>query len=235
VIEAAPEVVVLKRKIYRRVFDAVDPEAIVVSNTSSILPDTLAHDLSDTEAARFAIAHYWHPPYRLPLVEIVPGTRTHGTTTQTLRSTMQATGSHPVVLSRAVPGFIGNRIQFAVLREALHLLESGVADADTIDDVVRFSLGRRYAVSGPIESADLGGLQTFEKVATLLLPELASGTEALSALRSHVAAGKLGAAAAHGFFEWSQDRLTGITSRQQSFDSVATALDQPNEKGGAKA
>ena len=112
----------------------------------------------------------------------MPGKRTEAATIRSLRTVIAETGSHPVTLARAVPGFIGNRIQFAVLREALHLLESGVADAATIDEVVRFSLGRRYAVSGPIEAADLGGLQTFQQIAALLLPKLAHDMEGLAAL-----------------------------------------------------
>jgi 3-hydroxybutyryl-CoA dehydrogenase len=111
VIEAVPEVLELKRRVYRRLFDVLALDALVASNTSSILPDELTAELAADRAARFAISHYWHPPHRLPLVEIVPGSRTAPSTTETLRTIVMETGSHPIVLKRAIPGFIGNRIQ----------------------------------------------------------------------------------------------------------------------------
>src|SRR5207253_497255 len=106
----------------------------------------------------------------------------------------------------AVPGFIGNRLQFAVMREALHLVHSGVADAETIDTVMKASLGRRYGIVGPFEAADLGGLETFLRVATNLMPELADGGEGLEILRAHIERGEKGAASGQGFYRWTDER-----------------------------
>jgi len=214
VIEAVPEIPDIKRALYRRLFKRLPPRALVASNTSSLLPDDLVGELPTSEAARFAICHYWHPPHRLPLVEIVPGSRTAPETTESLKRIVAGTGSHPIVLNKAIPGFIGNRLQFAMLREALYLVELGIASPETVDEVVRLSLGRRYLASGPIEAADLGGLATFEKIAALLIQQLAHSTEGMQLLKERVSAGCAGAHTGEGFYKWTDERRSKVAQRQ---------------------
>lgn len=212
VIEAIPEILAAKQELYRQLEAVVAPGAVLASNTSGLMPDALCADMARPE--RFLITHFWNPPHAIPLVEVVPGTRTAPATTDRVVAVLREIGSDPVVLHKAVPGFIGNRLQFAILREALHLVHSGVADPETIDTVMKASLGRRYGIVGPFEAADLGGLETFLHVATNLLPELASDGRALEVLRAHLDRGEKGAASGQGFYRWTEERREAVRQKR---------------------
>jgi 3-hydroxybutyryl-CoA dehydrogenase len=118
------------------------------------------------------------------------------------------------VLRKAVPGFIGNRLQFAVMREALHLVRTGVADPETIDTVMKASLGRRYGIVGPFEAADLGGLETFLRVAQHLLPAMASDGRELEVLQARVDRGEKGTANGQGFYHWTDERRAAVRRKR---------------------
>ncbi|HGY3162342.1 TPA: 3-hydroxyacyl-CoA dehydrogenase family protein [Klebsiella pneumoniae] len=120
-----------------------------------------------------------------------------------------------VVLNRAAPGFVGNRLQFALLREALHIVHSGIASPEVVDQVMRASLGRRYAMVGPLEAADMTGLATVQDICQHLLPELASGTEMMSLVAEKVARGDTGARSGQGFYLWDEARHQRIQSRRE--------------------
>jgi 3-hydroxybutyryl-CoA dehydrogenase len=151
---------------------------------------------------RFLVAHFWNPPHLVPLVEVVPGDSTQPAVVREVTQRLRDLACSPVVLNRAVPGFIGNRLQFAVLREALHLLREGVADAATIDMVMKQSIGRRYAHIGPLEGADIGGLHTFLSIAQNLWPQLAHDGEELALLRRLVERGDVGRRSGRGLYVW---------------------------------
>ncbi len=212
VIEAIPEVLAAKEALYRELETVVAPDALLASNTSGFLPDALSAGLAHPE--RFLIAHFWNPPHAIPLVEVVPGAHTAPACVEQAVAVLRAIGSDPVVLHKAVPGFIGNRLQLAVLREALHLVHTGVADPATIDTVMKASLGRRYGIAGPFESADLGGLDTILLVATHLMPELAKDESALAVLRAHLAKGEKGAASGAGFYRWTDERRAAMRQKR---------------------
>jgi len=118
------------------------------------------------------------------------------------------------VLKAAIPGFIGNRLQFAVLREALHIVRSGAATPETVDAVMKACLGRRYSIMGPFESADLGGLHTLMGIGANLMPELAKDEDVLELMRAHVEKGELGASTGQGFYTWDQDRFADLKARR---------------------
>jgi 3-hydroxybutyryl-CoA dehydrogenase len=212
VIEAIPEILSAKRELYRELETIVAPDAIVASNTSGLMPDALSEGLMRPE--RFLITHFWNPPHAIPLVEVVPASRTDPRVIEETVAALRAMGCEPVVLRKAVPGFIGNRIQFAILREALHLVHTGVADPETIDTVVKSSLGRRYGIVGPFEAADLGGLETFLRVAANLLPELGTDASGLEILRAHLARGEKGAAGGQGFYRWTDERRAAVREKR---------------------
>lgn len=212
VIEAIPEVLSQKQTLFSELESVLSPDALILSNTSGFLPDALAEKM--TYKARCLVAHFWNPPHLIPLVEVVPGTATLPAATEQTVALMRRIGAEPVVLQKAIPGFIGNRLQFALLREALHIVHSGAADAATVDAVMTASLGRRYSIMGPLESADLGGLQTLLKVGTYLLPELSTDMQSLELLRGHVIRDELGSAAGQGFYRWDADRLASIRERR---------------------
>jgi 3-hydroxybutyryl-CoA dehydrogenase len=204
VIEAAPEKLDIKQQLYSDLEDIVAPDVIIASNTSSFLPDELSEGMRDR--SRFMIAHFWNPPHAIPLVEVVPGTLTRMACVTAIETTLRAIQMEPVILARALPGFIGNRLQFAVIREALHLLRSGVATAETIDKVMTASLGRRYVKIGPFAAADLGGLDTILQVAEQLMPHLAKDEDVLDLLREKVNDGAIGRRAGRGFYSWPHER-----------------------------
>jgi 3-hydroxybutyryl-CoA dehydrogenase len=212
VVEAIPEILDAKRELYRQLEAVIAPEAIVASNTSGLMPDALATGMTRPE--RFVITHFWNPPHAIPLVEVVPGSRTAPAVVERTVAILRAVGAEPVVLRKAVPGFIGNRLQFAILREALHLVRTGVADPETIDTVMKASLGRRYGIVGPFEAADLGGLETFLRVAKNLLPEMGSDGRELEVLQAHLDRGEKGAAGGQGFYQWTDERREAVRRKR---------------------
>ncbi|MGQ7933323.1 3-hydroxyacyl-CoA dehydrogenase family protein [Paraburkholderia sp. D1E] len=208
VIEAIPEVLELKHRLYASLASLMADDAILASNTSGFPPDQLVAPLRAKE--RFLIAHFWNPPHMIPLVEVVPGTATAPEVTEQTAALMSAIGMEPVVLAKAIPGFVGNRLQFAVLREALNIVRSGAATPDVVDRVMKASLGRRWGIVGPIEGADMGGLDTFLDISTHLMPELAKDEDVLDLLRAQVNAGRVGVRSGAGFYEWDDAHLARI-------------------------
>ncbi|PQV45526.1 3-hydroxyacyl-CoA dehydrogenase [Paraburkholderia sp. BL21I4N1] len=208
VIEAIPEVLELKHRLFAALTPLLAVDAILASNTSGFPPDQLVAPLRAKE--RFLIAHFWNPPHMIPLVEVVPGTATAPDVTQQTAALMSAIGMEPVVLAKAIPGFVGNRLQFAVLREALNIVRSGAATAEVVDRVMKASLGRRWGIVGPLEGADMGGLDTFLDISTHLMPELAKDEDVLDLLRQQVDAGRVGVRSGAGFYEWDEAHLAHV-------------------------
>jgi len=208
VIEAIPEVLALKHQLYATLSELLADDAILASNTSGFPPDRLVAPLRAKE--RFVIAHFWNPPHMIPLVEVVPGTATLPDVTQQTAALMSAIGMEPVVLQKAIPGFVGNRLQFAVLREALNIVRSGAATPDEVDRVMKASLGRRWGIVGPLEGADMGGLDTFLDISSHLMPELAKDEDVLDLLREQVDAGRVGVRSGAGFYDWDDAHLAQV-------------------------
>ena len=223
VIEAIPEVLAMKQELYRELESVLAPGALLASNTSGFMPDALSAGLARPEC--FLITHFWNPPHAIPLVEVVPGTRTAPAAVDRTVALLRGIGAEPVVLRKAVPGFIGNRLQFAIMREALHLVRTGVADPETIDTVMKASLGRRYGIVGPFETADLGGLETFLRIGQHLLPEMASDGRELEVLQAHVDRGEKGAASGQGFYRWTDERRAAL--RQKRIAHQLKGRDRP--------
>jgi ketoreductase RED1 len=155
--EQGPEDPDLKRSLFARIGHAAPENALLLSSTSGILPTTIARDLDDAAAARLLVAHPFNPPHLLPLVEVVAGERTAEDTVIRAAEFLRGVGKDPVVLHQEVPGFVGNRLQSALFREAVHLVRSGVVDAEELDRVVTGALGPRWATGGPFLSFHLGG------------------------------------------------------------------------------
>jgi len=213
VIEAIPEVLELKHRLYASLGEWLADDAILASNTSGFPPDTLALPLRAKE--RFVIAHFWNPPHMIPLVEVVPGSATAQEVMDRTVALMSAIGMEPVVLAKAIPGFVGNRLQFAVLREALNIVRSGAATPQEVDRVMKASLGRRWGIVGPFEGADLGGLDTFVNIAAHLLPELAKDEDVIDLLREQVDAGRVGVRTGAGFYDWDDAHLARVKAARR--------------------
>jgi 3-hydroxybutyryl-CoA dehydrogenase len=153
---------------------ARNPGAIVASNTSSIPITAIGTAIGAGE--RTIGAHYWNPPLLMPMVEVIRGEETSEATVEMMTATLRALGKRPVHVDRDVEGFAWNRLQFALLREAVWLVENGVASPETVDEIVRDGLARRWRYTGPFQTAALGGAGTFERIAGLLWPALSQAT-----------------------------------------------------------
>ena len=154
--------------------------------------------------------HFWYPPQLIPLVEVCGGPKTAPEVVGWACDAIRATGKEPVVIDREIAGFIGNRLQFALLREAWALWAAGVAGAEAIDAVVRNSFGRRIAITGPIESADVGGLYTMYHFGKSLIPDLDTSSQPPQAVADLVADGANGLSNGRGVYDWSKRDGSGL-------------------------
>jgi 3-hydroxybutyryl-CoA dehydrogenase len=202
VLEAIAEDLDAKQRVFTAVSRSAPATAIITSNTSSLPAAQLVPYV--TNPGRFAIAHFFNPPRIVPLVELVPVENASGTThplvLDTLFDILASAGKTPVILKSAVPGFVANRLQAALLREAFALVEDGVASFQDIDTVVRAGLGARWAAAGPMMVTDLGGLDIWQAVTTQLFPSLCSAATPPKAITERVARGELGAKTGSGLY-----------------------------------
>jgi 3-hydroxybutyryl-CoA dehydrogenase len=171
VVESLPEDLELKAKLLREAA-ALSPAAVLVSNTSSLGIGVLGDAVGAPE--RTMGTHYFNPPLLSPLVETTPGPRTASKVVQFVLDILVALGKHPVLVERDVPGFVWNRLQLALLRECVWLVEQGIAQPGTVDEIVREGLARRWRHVGPFEAIALGGADTWERVSANLVPSLST-------------------------------------------------------------
>lgn len=171
VIEALPEDMPLKIKTFGALDKICRPDAILGTASGHSVSELIAEV---KKRDRVIATHFWFPPQLLPLVEVCGAPETSKETIEITCRVLKDIGKKPVVIDKEIDGFIGNRIQFAALREAWSLYASGVASAEAIDSIVRYSIGRRYAVTGPIESADIAGLPVMVNFAAYLQPSLST-------------------------------------------------------------
>jgi 3-hydroxybutyryl-CoA dehydrogenase len=164
------------------------------------------------ERARVVAAHFWYPPQLIPLVEVCGGPETAPEVVSWTCEVLRAAGKEPAVIDKEIPGFIGNRLQFAMLREAWSLWARGIASAAAIDTVVRTSFGRRVGITGPIESADVGGLYTMYHFGKSLMPDLDTSPEPPTEIADLVAAGANGLASGRGVYDWSKRDGKGLVA-----------------------
>ena len=188
VVETIVEDLATKHELLARLEPWCDPRAVIATNTSSLTIADIASVLRSPE--RFAGLHFLKPAHLTGVVEIIPGGATSPATVDVLKDVAAQMGKAPLVAQLDVPGFIWNRIQFAVLRECLHLLETGVASAEDIDAAVADGLAPRWVAAGPLATADLGGLATFATICDLLFPHLANDSAAPAAITRPAAAGE---------------------------------------------
>jgi 3-hydroxybutyryl-CoA dehydrogenase len=174
VVESVPESFPLKVEVLGAAA-AAHPDAVLASNTSSLSITALGEAIGAPE--RTLGTHYWNPPRLMPLVEVIRGAASERAVAFVVDA-LRALGKRPIEIARDVPGFAWNRLQFALLREALWLVDEGVAEPAVVDEIVRDGLARRWRYTGPFETAALGGIETFERVAANLFGELSTATSA---------------------------------------------------------
>lgn len=210
VLEAAPERLELKHALLAQV-EAANAEAVIASNTSSIAPDALAAGMRDP--SRLVIAHFFNPADTVPLVEVVPGPATPAATVERMVALLTAAGKTAVPLAQQVEGFIANRLQAALYREAMHLVERGIATPEQVDQAVTAGLGPRWALAGPFEIMDLGGLDVWQSVTDGIFPTLGDASAAPAMLRERVERGDLGAKTGEGFLQRDADAPARFAAR----------------------
>lgn len=201
VVEAVPEDMVLKLDIFGRLDTICPPPAVLATSSGHPASDVVG---KVQRRDRVIATHFWYPPTLLPLVEVCAGPETAKDVRDWTCQVLREAGKEPVIIDKEIDGFIGNRIQFAALREAWSLWANGVASAEAIDAVVRNSIGRRLAITGPIESADVGGLDTMHAFARFLQPSLDAAAQPPGKVGDVVTAGGRGFANGKGIYDWSK-------------------------------
>jgi 3-hydroxybutyryl-CoA dehydrogenase len=199
IVEAVVERLEVKQELFARA-SAVNPDALIASNSSVLPISQIAERVSRPE--RTVGTHWWNPPGLIPVVEVIRGQRTSGATMDRAEDLLRSLGKTPVRVERDAPGFVGNRLQHALWREAIALVADGVCDAATVDLVVRNTIGLRLAAMGPLENADYVGLDLTLAIHEAVLPSLNADSGPSALLRELVGAGRLGAPTGSGFLTW---------------------------------
>lgn len=221
IVEAAPEKLPLKQAIFAEIEQHAPPDAILASNTSAIPITAIGAGLRDR--SRLVGAHFWNPPHLVPLVEIVLIDEANRPAADRMIALLRSIGRHPVLVNRDIPGFIGNRLQHALKREAIALVAAGVCDAETIDDVVKLGFGARLAVLGPLEQSDLVGVNLTKDIHDVLIPDLDVTPTTHPYLAELVAKGDLGMATGKGFRTWTPEEAETVRERLRTYLAEAAA------------
>ena len=211
-LEAISENLDLKRKIFSELEQYVPQDAIFCSNTSVISITEISERLK--HKARFLGTHFWNPPHIIPCVEIVKGKYTSDTVFETIFELMKNVNKEPVRVLKDIPGFLGNRLQHAMWREAISMVEKGVAEAEDIDKVVKYGFGLRCPFIGPLETADLAGIDLGYAVHEYLFPYLENSSEPSPVLKEKIDAGMLGVKTGQGFHTWTPEKVEKIINQR---------------------
>jgi 3-hydroxybutyryl-CoA dehydrogenase len=211
VIEAGPEVAAIKQEIFASLGELAPGDAVLASNTSAIPIREIAARASGRE--RVLGTHFWNPPHLVPLVEVIQSDDTDPRHVQWTIALLARCGLSPVHIKADVPGFVGNRLQHALKREAIALVADGVCDAETLDTIVKEGFGARLGAIGPLEQADLGGLNLTLQVHEVVMPALDNTPEPHPLLREKVARGELGARTGSGFRTWRPGEAEALRER----------------------
>jgi 3-hydroxybutyryl-CoA dehydrogenase len=214
IIEAILEDLGLKRKVFAEVERHAAPGAIFSSNTSAISITEIAAALKNGK--RFLGTHFWNPPQVLPCVEVIRGDETGMEAFETVFALMEKVGKVPVRVLKDVPGFLGNRLQHAMWREAVSLCDKGVASAEDIDKVVKYGFGARMPFIGPMETADLAGLVLTRDIHKYLFPYLESAVKPAPILEKLISDGATGVRAGRGFYEWTPEKIQQVIEQRDT-------------------
>lgn len=229
VVEAVPEVMDLKKQVFKQLDEYCQPHTIIASNTSGLSLTEMASEITRQDKA--VIAHWRNPSHIIPVVEIVKGRYTSDQTVNLVYQFLVAIGKKPVKILKEVPGFLGNRLQYALYREALARLKQGVASAEDIDTAVKGTFGFRLPTLGPLETSDFGGLDTFFNIAQYLFKEIDHSTEPPEILKEKVREKKLGVKTGEGFFLYPPEKAEEkIKERDHQFLQRLKCLYLKNSK-----
>ena len=218
VIECIPERLDIKQILFADLVRRARPDALLTSNSSSFPISAIAADL-DT-ASRMLGLHFFMPAHLVPLVEVILGKASNVTHAETLAAFMRGCGMVPVIVKKDLPGFLANRLQHALAREAFAMIDDGVATAEDVDNAVRFGFGFRFLAAGPVLQRDHAGVEVHTAAAATMYPSLSAVTVPANVLREKVAAGKLGMKTGEGFFRWTE---TSAAAERKRYDDLLRA------------
>ncbi|MEW6435612.1 MAG: 3-hydroxyacyl-CoA dehydrogenase family protein [Pseudomonadota bacterium] len=220
VIEAAAELLEIKKAIFADLERLAPPAAILASN-SSVIPISRISDGLRTQD-RIVATHWWNPPFLVPLVEVVGAPATTEMTISKVMGLLASVGKTPAYIKKDVPGFVGNRLQHALWREAIAMVADGICDAETVDTVVKASFGRRLGILGPLENADLIGTDLTLDIHRTILPDIDRTPGPSPYLERLVATGRLGMKTGEGFRSWSKTQAEEVRGRVIRYLAKAT-------------
>jgi 3-hydroxybutyryl-CoA dehydrogenase len=230
VFEAAPEKLALKQQIFADLEAVTHRSAILASNSSAIPTTAIGAHLRYRD--RVVGTHFWNPPHLVPLVEVIQNDATSDDTVRKTIDLLRDAGREPVHVRKDIPGFVGNRLQHALKREAIALVAAGACDAETIDTVVKSGFGARMAVLGPLEQSDLVGLDLTLDIQNVLIADLDNSTEPTQFLKNKVASGKLGMRTGEGFRRWTKESADAVRERLRTYlAEQARAAQRKSTKG----
>lgn len=222
VVEAILEKLDVKHAFWAEISALLPEDAILASNTSGLSITAIAEVVKRPE--RFGGMHWINPPHLIPLIEVIQGKKTDDETAAAIRDMALAVEKKPVIVQDA-PGFALNRIQLAVLRECLHIVEQGIATPEAVDDVMKYGLGMRYACLGPFEVCDLGGLDIFYNIASYLFEDLADEKAPFGMLADRFEKGQYGVKTAAGFYDYAGGKdAEKIKYRDRMFTKISKCL-----------
>jgi 3-hydroxybutyryl-CoA dehydrogenase len=211
VVECVPEKLAIKQTLFAELVHLARPEALLCSNSSSFPISAIAQGLPGR--GRMLGLHFFMPAHLVPLVEVVWSADTDPACAEALGAFMRRCGSVPVQVRRDLPGFLANRLQHALAREAFALIDEGVASAEDVDAAVRFGFGFRFLAAGPVMQRDHAGIDTHCAAAATMYPSLAANTVPAHALSDRVARGDLGMKTGQGFFAWPPEAIAAERAR----------------------
>lgn len=212
VIEAVYEDMALKQRIFAELDEICPDKTILCSNTSVMSITEIASHSKNRQ--RIVGTHFWNPPYLMPLVEVIKAKDSDDTAVNNTFDLLKRVGKHPVKVNKDVPGFVANRLQHALWREAFAIIDEGIADAATVDECIRYGPGLRWPILGPVENADMVGLDLTKAIHDYILPHINAAPTPSSTLLGLVEQGSLGFKSGQGFMgQWSEEEMQASRER----------------------
>lgn len=212
VMEAIPERLELKKQVYAEYERHVGPDVILASNTSGIPATKIAADLAHPE--RVVVMHWSNPPHLIPMIEIVPGEKTSQAAVDGTQAVIQDIGYYPCLLKKEVPGFVENRVLYAIMRECLALVDEGVIGREELDLNVKWGIGYKLAVIPPMQLLDMAGMDIYNSVATYLNPDLSNASEVSPTIRALIDQGRLGIKTKGGIFDYTDEQIGQLRAQR---------------------